>query len=93
MKHRTAFLALAALYLGLPVAPSVAADQAVPEPPMAGAPAAPGSSLFQALDTNKDGFVGRDEAKRSAEVSAGWKALDTNSDNRLSPEELGITTK
>lgn len=95
MKHRPAFLALTALslYFGLPVALSVAADQAAPEPSMAGAPAAPGSSLFQALDTNKDGFVSRDEAKRSAEVSAGWKAFDTNGDSRLSPEELGITTK
>jgi len=42
MKHRPAFLALTALslYFGLPVALSVAADQAAPEPSMAGAPAA-----------------------------------------------------
>ena len=45
-------------------------------------------SPLNRLDTNKDGFVSKDEAKGSAEVSKNFKSLDKDHDGKLSPAEL-----
>lgn len=44
--------------------------------------------IFLQLDTNKDGFVERDEARRSADTTARFEELDIDHDGRLSPAEL-----
>lgn len=43
--------------------------------------------LFKELDTDKDGQVTRDEAKRSADATARFGEIDSNRDGRLSPAE------
>ena len=44
--------------------------------------------LFEQLDVNHDGLVTVEEAKRSAEVTARFKDLDTNRDARISADEF-----
>lgn len=44
--------------------------------------------MFDALDTNHDGYVTRDEAKRSADVTARFKELDTDRDGRIAASEF-----
>lgn len=66
-----------------------------PQPAAAPAPASPdkaGSSAITRLDTNRDGFVSRDEAKASPDVSARFKQLDRNNDGKLSAEELAAAS-
>ena len=41
------------------------------------------------LDTDKDGSVSRDEAKKDSNVSKRFKELDKNNDGKLSATELG----
>lgn len=55
-------------------------------PNTSSAPAIP--PIFIQLDTNKDGFVERDEAKRSADTTARFEELDIDRDGRLSASEL-----
>lgn len=43
--------------------------------------------LFNELDTNKDGYITRDEAKRSADTTARFDEIDTNRDGRISVSE------
>lgn len=106
MKFRTAFLSLltlsflAILILVLGTRLLHAADdgnaQTAPyiDTATAGAPAPSGcSSMFQILDTNEDDYVNKDEAKRSAEMTANWKRLDSNLDNRVSLAEFCAGTK
>jgi EF hand domain-containing protein len=45
-------------------------------------------SPLNRLDTNKDGFVSKNEAKGSAEVSKNFSTLDKDHDGKLSPSEL-----
>jgi hypothetical protein len=60
------------------------------------APAVPGASagkespapLFTQLDANHDGYVTKDEAKRSADVTARFAALDTNRDGKIAASEF-----
>lgn len=40
--------------------------------------------LFKELDTNKDGYITRDEAKRSADTTARFDEIDTDHDGRIS---------
>ena len=45
-------------------------------------------SPLNRLDTDKDGYVSKKEAKGSAEVSKNFKELDKDHDGKLSPSEL-----
>ena len=47
-----------------------------------------GAGTFRSLDTNKDGFISRDEAKNSAELSRQFGELDKDGDGKLSPQEM-----
>jgi len=49
--------------------------------------------MFQILDANKDDYVNKAEAKRSAGTTANWKRLDSNFDNRVSLAEFCTGTK
>jgi EF hand len=44
---------------------------------------------FRSLDSNKDGFVSRQEAAKSSELSKRFNELDKDRDGKLSMEELG----
>jgi hypothetical protein len=61
--------------------------------PPSGAPAAtpaPGNAetLFQQLDTDKDGYVSRTEAAANKDVAAGFDKADVNADYKLDPNEF-----
>lgn len=51
-----------------------------------------GASPLNRLDTNKDGYVSKDEAKGSAEVSKNFSTLDKDHDGKLSPSELSAAS-
>ena len=106
MKVRTAFLSLltlsflAILTLVLGTRLLHAADdgnaQTAPyiDTAAAGVPAPSGCSpMFQILDANKDDYVNKAEAKRSAGTTANWKRLDSNFDNRVCLAEFCTGTK
>lgn len=44
--------------------------------------------LFNQLDSNHDGYVSKDEAKRSADVSTRFDSIDINLDGKISPSEF-----
>ena len=48
----------------------------------------PTNPVFLKLDTNKDGYVSRDEAKQDKTVNAMFKLADTNHDGRLNEDEV-----
>ena len=48
-------------------------------------------STLNRLDTDKDGYVSKKEAKGSAEVSKHFKDLDKDRDGKLSPSELSAS--
>lgn len=68
----------------VPKDPAVAAAVA---PAVAPAVQAEVPPLFKELDRNHDGYVTKDEAKRSAEVTARFSELDTNHDGRVAAVE------
>lgn len=43
--------------------------------------------MFKQLDSNKDGQISMEEAKRSAETSAAFAAIDTDKNGKLSLAE------
>lgn len=49
--------------------------------------------MFKQLDTNKDGQISMDEAKRSAETSAAFATIDTDHDGKLSMAEWAAHDK
>lgn len=65
--------------------PATRSAPATPAPPAAKDQPAP---IFDALDTNHDGYVTKDEAKRSADVTARFKELDTDHDGRIAASEF-----
>lgn len=94
MTHRTVFVALITYLLSAFLAHAV--EKVDPktypfaDPSIAGAPAPSGCTpTFQDLDANQDGYVTKDEAKKSVEtMAASWQRLDSNFDNRISFEEF-----
>ena len=104
MKHFTALLTLATvsllalLAIALSTARACAAgeDEAQTRPytdPLVMGASAPSrcSSMFQILDANQDGYVSKDEARKSAETTANWKGFDSDHNDRLSFEEFCAT--
>ncbi len=99
-------IVLASLYL-LATAPlgALAADPAQPAPGGAAAakspaaPAAPAAPmakeepapLFKQLDANRDGYVTKDEAKRSADIAARFQDLDADRDGKINTVEFKKT--
>ena len=45
-------------------------------------------STFGSLDTNKDGYLSREEARSPADLNRRFNELDKDRDGRLSPQEL-----
>ena len=81
-------LFLAALPAGAlaagPTAPSASMPADPPAPSIQKAGPAP---LFTELDVNHDGYVTKEEAKRSADTTARFNALDANHDGKISAAE------
>lgn len=44
--------------------------------------------LFNQLDSNHDGYVSKEEAKRSAGVTASFDSMDSNRDGAISASEF-----
>lgn len=98
MRTRTRLATLCVVLAALPLG-AIAAD---PAPATSGTPAAattPGTTaagaqaapIFEQLDSNRDGVVTKDEAKRSADVTARFKELDADRDGRISAAEFRKT--
>ncbi|WP_310449747.1 hypothetical protein [Sulfuritalea sp.] len=98
MKTRTRLATLCVVLATLPLG-AIAAD---PAPPMSSTPApaatpgpaatgAQAAPIFEQLDGNRDGFVTKDEAKRSADVTARFKELDADRDGKISAVEFRKT--
>jgi hyperosmotically inducible protein len=77
-------LVIAALCGGLTAIPFAAGAQSNES---VAAPTGAQDALFRHLDTDKDGFVSRDEAARSARFLESFAVADDNRDGRLSPDE------
>jgi len=97
MKRNASLITL--LLFGTLSMAAVAADPAqapAGSPATQSAPAAPGASagkeapapLFTQLDTNHDGYVTKDEAKRSADITARFTTLDADRDGRIAASEF-----
>jgi hypothetical protein len=81
-------LLLAALPLGaLAAAPAAPTGNMQADPPAATTKKMDPAPLFTGLDSNHDGFVTTDEAKRSADVTARFATLDANHDGKISAAE------
>lgn len=50
--------------------------------------AAGGAASFQELDSNRDGVITLDEAKKSPELKANFTQADTNKDGKLDAAEF-----
>jgi len=48
----------------------------------------PSAATFRSFDSNNDGYVSREEARESAELTRRFNALDRNRDGRLSLDEM-----
>lgn len=57
--------------------------------PGAGATAGASAAIFDRLDTNRDGYVSREEARAHTELSNQFSNLDKDGDGRLSQSEMG----
>ncbi len=55
-----------------------------------------GDASFDDLDTNRDGYLSKDEVMGNPAVAQNFARIDTNGDGRISPEEwkaMGHRTK
>jgi len=78
-------LPLTALAATVPAQSKPAAAASGPTDPATKKQAEP--PMFKQLDTNKDGYISKAEAARSANLSARFDQLDTNHDDRISVQE------
>jgi EF-hand domain pair len=93
---RIATVSTLLLFTALPLGASAAdpqapaADKAPIDMPATSAGNTAGSahSFFSQLDSNHDGYVSKDEAKRSANISATFDNLDANHDGKISSSEF-----
>ena len=85
MKRQTS-LATLLLIGALPLA-AIAADATQPTQQGSQSVKEETPPMFQQLDTNHDGYVSKEEAKRSADLTARFNQLDTNHDGLISAEE------
>lgn len=86
--------ALALPYSAFAVDPDAPIEQnptpsATPNAPPSdpGAKGRSATSMFDQLDTNKDGYIDRTETARSATVRANFDSLDLDGDGRISRSE------
>lgn len=107
MKSKLIVLAIAAVFPLSALAQQTPSSPArTPEsqsPPGSQTPNAPGapkqygsggpSSGSVNLDTNNDGFVSREEAKKSSEVSRKFNDLDKDGDGKLSTKEMDSSSR
>ncbi|MEJ2299423.1 MAG: hypothetical protein P8X94_13175 [Woeseiaceae bacterium] len=49
---------------------------------------ATGSTSFQSLDLDHNGYVSQDEAKTAPELSTNWEAVDVNKDGQIDAAEF-----
>ena len=49
-----------------------------------------GKQIFDQMDTNHDGVITLDEWKAAGRREFGFKMVDTNKDQKLTPEELRV---
>jgi len=96
MRNLKSLIAVAvAAAFALPVA-ATAASHSAPRSPAATSPSSPGGaagngssvSSMKRLDTNNDGSVSREEAKKDTNISKRFKELDKDNDGKLSATEL-----
>ena len=73
--------------LALPFAATAAGTSSTPSGPPSSASAG-SSSTLKALDSNNDGFVSRDEAKKSPDIDKRFSQLDLDRNGKLSQAEL-----
>lgn len=96
MRNLKSLIAVAvAAAFAMPFAATAASHKA-PGSPAATSPSSPGGaagnggsvSSMKQLDTNNDGSVSREEAKKDANISRRFKELDKDNDGKLSATEL-----
>ncbi len=51
-------------------------------------PGGEAAPLFKELDANHDGYISKEEAKRSADITSRFDKLDLNHDGRISVDEF-----
>ena len=106
MKGKLIVLAVAATFPLAALAQQPTSPSRTPEsqsPPGSQAPSRPNapkefgsggpSSGSMQLDRNNDGYVSREEAKTSSEISRKFNDLDKDGDGKLSTKELGSKGK
>ncbi len=94
MKHKLIVLAIAAALplsalaqIGSPANPAKSPSKTPLNTAATGAPGE-ATGAVSPLDTNKDGYVSREEAKASPSISARFNELDKDGDGKLSAQEL-----
>lgn len=91
MKSKSAVVLLGSALVLLPLAAGAGAANAdgprLAQTSGATSPAGADSSLFQQLDTNKDGYIDQTEARKSPQVMAQFKEIDTDGDQKISYAE------
>ena len=73
--------------LALPLAATAQGTSPTPSSPPSSSSAG-SASVLKSLDTNNDGFVSRDEAKKSTDIDKQFSQLDLDRDGKLSQAEL-----